>query len=407
MHPGKIWACAAILGASALAGVSRAGAQQNTMTLADIEQAISRTLEAEEAQVLADRLRDQLGAANLVNGLTPKLDKTKVLFAIETAQTNPQVRDDTNLRGWNLTRLGDSNMWVTVGVVPNFRVVRWRYEAGGKSLNSGAVRVEYFPRHPDSLPRAGTPKGTVRQMPKLESKIFPGTSRDWWIYVPSQYREDQPACLMVFQDGQGYLNDASQTATVFDNLIHKGDMPVTIGVFINPGVYRDGRSNRSFEYDTLSDQYARFLRDEVLPETRKVARFSDDPERRAVCGISSGGICAFTAAWEMPDQFRKVLSQVGSFVNIAAGKSLKEGGHNYAALLRKAEKKPLRVFLQDGSNDLDNENGNWPLANQTLAATLSYRGYDYHFVMGEGFHSKAHGAAIFPDSLRWLWRDVR
>jgi len=157
---------------------------------------------------------------------------------------------------------------------------------------------------------------------------------------------------------------------VFDNLIAEGDMPVTIGGFINPG------QNRSFEYDTLSDQYVRYLRQEILPEVKKVANFSDDPDRHAISGISSGGICAFTAAWEAPDLFHKVLSHVGSFTDIASGPNLKQGGHNYPPLIRKTmPPKPLRVYLQDGSHDLDNEHGNWPLANQEMAAALNYAGY--------------------------------
>jgi enterochelin esterase family protein len=196
---------------------------------------------------------------------------------------------------------------------------------------------------------------------------------------------------------------------VFDNLIHKGEMPVTIGVFIEPGHFDEPapagerssngkRSNRSFEYDTLSDQYARFLLEEILPEVGKSYNLTGDPNLRAICGISSGGICAWTVAWERPDAFRKVLSHVGSFTNI-------RGGHVYPSLIRKTEPKPIRIFLQDGSGDLDNAHGNWPLANQQMAAALKFARYDYQFVYGEGAHNGIHGGAILPDSLRWLWRD--
>jgi enterochelin esterase family protein len=181
-------------------------------------------------------------------------------------------------------------------------------------------------------------------------------------------------------------------------------MPVSIGIFINPGETpaaeegKKGRSNRSFEYDSLSDQYARFLLDEILPEVGKKYNLTQDPAGRAICGISSGGICAWTVAWERPDAFRKVLSHVGSFTNI-------RGGHVYPALIRKAERKPIRVFLQDGAKDLDNAYGNWPLANQEMAAALKFSGYDYKFEFGTEGHNGKHGGAIFPDSLRWLWRD--
>jgi enterochelin esterase family protein len=240
------------------------------------------------------------------------------------------------------------------------------------------------------------------------SKIFPGTVRDYWIYVPAQYDGNTPAALMVFQDGGGYVNEKAdfRAPVVFDNLIAKKQMPVTVGVFINPGVVpaskpgAQGRSNRSFEYDTPSDQYVRFLDEEILPEVGKSVKLSTDPSKRAICGISSGGICAFTAAWERPDLFGKVLSHVGSFTNI-------RHGDTYPGQIRKTERKPIRVFLQDGSGDLDNLHGSWPLANQEMAAALKFMNYDYEFVYGTGRHSGKHGGAILPDSLRWLWRSEK
>jgi enterochelin esterase-like enzyme len=210
--------------------------------------------------------------------------------------------------------------------------------------------------------------------------------------------------VMVCQDGAG---PKDYVPVVFDNLIARGDMPVTVGIFIQPGVLSDKRPNRSFEYDTLSDQYARLLIEEILPEVEKTVRLRRDAANRAISGMSSGGIAAFTVAWERPNEFGKVLSWVGSFTNIASGASGREGGHNYEAMVRKTPKKPIRVFLQDGSNDLDNAAGSWSLANLTLAKSLAYAGYDYRFEYGQGFHSVAHGRAILPDSLRWLWRDWR
>ena len=262
---------------------------------------------------------------------------------------------------------------------------------------------------PDSMPQVGVPRGEIIKMPPFTSSaIYPGTVRDWWIYVPKQYDPAKPACLMVFQDGGGYVSTNGQyrVPVVFDNLIAKKEMPVTIGVFITPGnipAEQPGgraRSNRSFEYDSLGDLYAKFLLQEILPVVTAKYNITKDPEGRAIGGASSGGICAFTVAWERPDEFRKVLSHIGSFTNI-------RGGHNYPALIRKTEKKPLRVFLQDGSHDLDNLHGNWPLANQQMAAALKFMNYDYKFVFGEGSHSGKHGGAILPESLRWLWRDYQ
>jgi enterochelin esterase-like enzyme len=262
---------------------------------------------------------------------------------------------------------------------------------------------------PDSQRQEGVPKGKVTEH-VWRSDVFPNTIRRYWTYMPAQYDGSEEAAVIVFQDGHAYVDPQGQfrATVVLDNLIHRGELPVMIGIFIDPGHQEDALPdrpgwrptprNRSFEYDTLSDQYARFLLDEILPEVGKEHRLSSDPDRRAIVGISSGGICAWTVAWERSDAFRKVLSHVGSFVNI-------RGGHVYPALIRKTERKPIRVFLQGGANDLDNEHGNWPLANQQMAAALKFAGYDYQFVFGEGGHSGVHGGAILPESLRWLWRE--
>ena len=260
---------------------------------------------------------------------------------------------------------------------------------------------------PDSLPQEGVPKGELIKMPPFtNSAVYPGTVRDWWVYVPKQYDASKPACLMVFQDGASYSSPTGQyrVPVVFDNLIAKKEMPVTIGVFIGHGNIpasgsdRRARNNRSFEYDSLGDLYARFLLEDLLPQVTNRYNITAEPEGRAIGGASSGGICAWTVAWERPDQFRKVLSHIGSFTNI-------RGGHNYPALIRKTEKKPIRIFLQDGRNDLDNVHGHWPLANQQMAAALKFMNYDHQFVFGEGTHSGKHGGAILPESLRWLWCD--
>lgn len=257
----------------------------------------------------------------------------------------------------------------------------------------------------DSQPNPNTPKGKIEKS-EWKSNIFPGTVREMLIYVPAQYDGKTPAAVMIFQDGGSYANEKGQfrATVVFDNLIHKKEMPVTIGVFLNPGTVpssnpkEKGRSNRSFEYDTPSDQYATFLEKEILPEIEKKYNVRKDAAGRALCGISSGGICAFTAAWERPDLFGKVLSHVGSFTNI-------RGGDVYPGMIRKTEKKPIRIFLQDGSNDLDNLHGHWPLANRSMAAALKFAKYDFVYVEGDGGHNGKHGGVILPESLRWLWRE--
>lgn len=259
---------------------------------------------------------------------------------------------------------------------------------------------------PDSVRQDDVPRGVVEQFRFVSRTVYPGTERDYWVYVPAQYSKETPACLMVFQDGAGYVREKGnfRTPIVFDNLIHQKKMPVTIGVFINPGTIPASapnarpRKNRSFEYDSLGDQYARFLLDEFLPPLHEKYNISEKPEDRAIGGISSGGICAWTVAWERSDSFSKVLSHVGSFTNI-------RGGHNYHAWLRKTEQKPIRVFLQEGSRDLDNLHGNWPLANRQMASSLEFAGYDFKFVMGTGGHNGRHGGVLMPESLMWLWRD--
>lgn len=272
---------------------------------------------------------------------------------------------------------------------------------------TGSGLAQQYTIGPDSKRQAGVPEGKLTQA-KWTSKIFPETVRDYWVYVPAQYDASKPAAVMVFQDGQGYINVDEErgwmTPIVLDNLIHKGDMPVTIGVFINPGVLpalndtQQARYNRSFEYDALGDRYARFLIEEILPEVAKSYNLTDNPNLRAIAGSSSGAICAFTAAWNRPDVFRRVLSFIGSYTNL-------RGGQIYPSLIRKREPKPLRVFLQDGNNDLDIYSGSWWVGNQDMAAALQFAGYDAKFVKGVEAHNSIHGRAILPDALRWLWRE--
>jgi len=262
--------------------------------------------------------------------------------------------------------------------------------------------------HPDRVAQAGVPSGKWIRGSFAESQIFPGTEREYSVYIPAQYDSKEPASLMVFMDGAGYSSGegAFRVPIVFDNLIHQNAMPVTVAVFVNPGIVkakRDGamdRSNRSFEYDSLGDRYAKFLIDEFLPIALKDIRISEDPQQRAVCGISSGGICAFTVAWERPDQFGKVLSHIGSYTNI-------RGGWAYPGLVRqtKANRKAIKVYLQEGKDDLDNLHGNWPLGNQDLAAALQFAGYTYKFTMTDGGHSGKWAGENLPEALRWLWDD--
>lgn len=258
---------------------------------------------------------------------------------------------------------------------------------------------------PDSAPRHGAPAGRLTTHTWHSPVAYPGTVRRYALYVPAQYTADEPACLMVFQDGSDYAGPVVNAPVVFDNLIAAGDMPVTIGLFVDPGtpgpgvpVY-GGTGNRNVEYDNTNADYATFLAEELIPEIGKEVAISDDPARRAICGISSGGVCAFTAAWFRPDQFGKVVSHCGSYLDIM-------GAHNYPTWIRRQYKRPMKVFLQTGARDLDIKLGNIPLANREMLAALEYRGYDVRFEFGVGGHTLRHGASVFPDTMRWLWSDV-
>ncbi len=274
------------------------------------------------------------------------------------------------------------------------------------AVSFGLVHAGDYNLGPDSQVQPGVPQGKLTQHTRT-SRVYPKVVFKYSVYVPAQYDDKEPACVMVFQDGSSYANPKGQfrVPVVLDNLIHQKKLPVIIGIFIDPGriIGQEDKPNsplRSALYDTLSDHYARFLEKEILPEVGKKYRLRQDAAGRAIGGISSGGICAFTVAWQRPDLFSKVLSHVGSFTNI-------RGGDIYPGLIRKSANRPIRVFLQDGSNDLDNEHGSWPLANQQMAAALKFRGYDMRFEYGNGGHNGKHGGAILPESLIWLWRPAR
>jgi gluconolactonase len=270
-----------------------------------------------------------------------------------------------------------------------------------------AQTTDNYQPGPDSKPQPGVPKGEVLKLSFDKSKIFPDTVRDYWVYVPAQYKPDKPACVFVMQDGIRW-----EAPTVFDNLLNKKEIPVTIGVFVSPGVVKTAdanlaldRFNRSFEYDGLGDNYVRFLLEELLPEVEtkkttdgRVIRLSHDGNDRAIAGASSGAIAAFTAAWERPDAFSRVFSSIGTYVDL-------RGGMRYPTLIRKYEPKPIRVFLQDGSGDLNIYGGDWWMVNQLMERALIFAGYEVDHVWGDGGHTGKQATAIFPDAIRWLWKD--
>ena len=264
-----------------------------------------------------------------------------------------------------------------------------------------------YPVDSASVVHAGVPKGEVIKFTIDQSKIFPGTWRECWVYVPAQYTADKPACVYINQDGIQW-----NAPIVFDNLINSREMPITIGVFVTPGRVRADsgsnaldRFNRSFEYDGLGDAYARFLLTEVLPQVEKqktsngrAIHLSTSGNDRAIGGSSSGAICAFTAAWEHPEAFSRVFSAIGTYVGL-------RGGDRYPILVRKYEPKPIRIFLQDGSNDLNIYAGDWWKANESMERALVFSGYEANHVWGEDGHNGNHGTTIFPQVMKWLWKD--
>ncbi len=273
---------------------------------------------------------------------------------------------------------------------------------------------------PDSQSHTNVPHGKIIGPLTLASDVFTNTTRHYWIYVPAQYQPTNAACLMIFQDGHAFLNSNGdyRTPNVFDNLIYRREMPVTLAVFINPGhtpeqpeatdaVWGDGVNGRATEYNELNADYSKLIVSELLPALEKDFNISKNPDDRAIAGASSGAICAFTVAWQRPDQFHKVISTIGSFTNI-------RGGHVYPDLIRAADHKPLRIFLQDGLNDnrgtrrgksAYDPKWDWHAQNIKMAAALTEKGYDLNYCWGIGTHSNKQGGAMLPEMLRWLWRD--
>jgi enterochelin esterase family protein len=279
----------------------------------------------------------------------------------------------------------------------------------GMTASGAAATDNTYYLGPDSAPHPGVPKGNVIGPSTLASAVFPNTTRNYWVYVPAQYDPSKPACLMVFQDGFAYVDVATSNAEflvpyVFDNLIYRREMPVTIGVFVNAGHttnnpnqrepsyadWGDRVANRGLEYNTVDDKYSRMIIEELMPVLAKQYNLSPDPENRGIVGASSGAICAFTVAWERPDQFRKVISSIGTF---------RGRGAAYPDMIRTNAPKPIRVFLCDGVNDFNHE------ANLNLLAALTAQKYDVNYTWGIGTHSHKQAGAIMPDMLRWLWRD--
>ena len=348
-------------------------------------------------------------------------------FALQSS-TAPALFID-GLPGPQVQPLSAAGLWYAVARIEELGTLHsFYYQVAGAKFG-GRLDLPAF--GPDSYLQAGVPSGKLSEKLIHTSKIYEGMKSEYWVYVPAGYDPKVPAALMVFQDGEGYIHrdGNNPVLNVIDNLIAQKKIPVMICVFINPGDVTDTPgtptylfvqafatkwhrtlkdSMRSTEYDTVSERYVRFLRDEILPQVAAQYNLRKDAYSRAITGLSSGGICSFNAAWQMPDQFSRVISWIGSFTSIQwkEDPAIPDGGQDYPEKILREPARNLRVWLQDGANDQENDRyGSWPLANVRMANALKLKNYDFHFSFGQGTHNPGHGAAEFPAEMIWLWRD--
>jgi enterochelin esterase family protein len=299
----------------------------------------------------------------------------------------------------------DADHWMLLTKMRTGVLHQYQFYSAGKTLGNRGDAVGY---NPDSYPAPGVPRGKMSEKRTITSKIYDGMKADYWIYASAGVDPNVPAPLMVWQDGQNLVAEFSgmRLSTVTDNLVHQGLLPPIVHVMIAPGTSPEGRAMRAIEYDTVSNRYPRFLMEEVLPEVEKTYKLRPDGYSRAIAGESSGGICAFNAAWFMQDKFARVHSAVGSFTSIQwRSKENNDGGNVYPFMVRKEQKRNIRVWMSDGADDLENNHGSWPMQNIQMANSLKLREYDFHFRFGTAAHGGAQAALDLPESLTWLWRD--
>jgi len=371
-------------------------------------------------------IRETFDAKALKEGTAWAGRGPEFFFTVESAEQPLLAIDDA--AGAKMERISGTQLWYATARIDQLgKLHSFHYIINGAKFG-GSLDVPAFT--PDSYQQSGVPAGKLSEKIVHTSKIYDGMKADYWVYVPAQYDPKTPAALMVFNDGQWYTdrNGNNPTLNVIDNLIAQKKIPVMIAVFISPGdisgspgtptyefiqarvkKWDDTMKNamRSTLYDTVSDRYVRYLSEEVVAEVESKYAIRKDSYSRAITGLSSGGICAFNAAWQMPDQFSRVISWIGSFASIQWKEDPKipDGGQDYPEKVLREPKRNIRVWLQDGSNDLENKWGSWPLANLAMANALKQKEYDFHFSFGKGSHNSGHGAAEFPEEMIWLWRD--
>ncbi len=346
----------------------------------------------------AARIRSTMKADDLQKGIAYLGDHEQILFAIEKDKAPMLVTDDDPPVA--MTRV-DPKLWVTVARLAAGRSHQFHYVIDGAAFG-GRLDMPVF--MPSSYEQPDVPQGKMSEKLVHTSKVYPGMQSDYWIYVPAQYDPSKPAALMIWQDGQGHIaRNGRRTLNVLDNLTYQRRIPVMISVFIAPGKV-GSQAMRSIEYDSVNDTYDRFL-DELLESVYAQYNIRKDSYSRGIAGESSGGICSFNAAWQHPESYSRVLSTIGSFTSIQWHPGQLDGGNVYPNKVRKESKRNIRVWLQDGSEDLENDHGSWPLQNIQMANSLKLRGYDFHLAFGNGSHNGADANAELPESLSWLWRD--
>lgn len=355
------------------------------------------------------KIKASWGEQGLKTGKQKWIEETTLLVGVISDEPVSAVRNNGEKIG-DLTLLNDAGLYALAKDVGNFQDFSYELKtASGKTVGGGQVKIEHYTAPPESFRKEGIPEGELHPHSWNTSKIFPNTERDFLVYIPKQYDGSKPASLIVFQDGLRHadrdLTGGLRAPTVLDHLIASGEIPVTIGIFINPGRLADQSAgskprNRSLEYDGLGADYSTFLLEEIIPFVTKEhdLKLSDKPADWAIAGGSSGCAAAWTAAWERPDSFGKVLGWVGTFTDI-------RGANAYPSLIRKTERKPIRAALLGERNDVDNQFGSWPLANKQMEAALKFADYDYRYWWGNGFHGSRHAAVMLPEMLRWLWSE--
>ncbi len=376
---------------------------------------------------LQSAIEASFDAAKLKDGTAWAGHGPDFFFAVESQNTPTLVIDDSPAQA--MQQIAGSNLWYAAAhIEPVARLHQFHYVVNGANFGGALDLPAYGPL---SYLQPGVPTGKLSEKVIHTSRIYDGMKSEYWIYVPARYDPKTTAALMVFQDGGWYIDRDGNIPVLdaIDNLIAEKKIPVMICVFINPGDIGNSPgtptynfvkdfsekwdrtlkdSMRSTLYDTVSDRYVRFLRDEVLAEVGAKYNLRKDAYSHAITGLSSGGICSFNAAWQMPDVFSRVLSWIGSFASIQwkENPANSDGGQDYPDKILREPHRDIRVWLQDGSNDLENPKyGDWPLANLRMANALKMKEYDFHFSFGKGTHNPGQGAAEFPEAMIWLWRD--